>query len=55
MKDIISIFQKVGIQWGIKVVYMNRLEIRQPMLGATEKVQIQRPFYQVPKMCQEMC
>lgn len=54
MKDMISTFQKVRIQWAMTEVYINTFEIRQPMPGAKEKVQIQCPFYQVPKMCQVM-
>lgn len=44
MKDMISTFQKVRIQWAMTEVYINTFEIRQPMPGAKEKVQIRAHF-----------
>lgn len=56
MKGVISVLQKVRKNpGGLSDVYMNLLEIRQPMSSAIEKVQIQCPCCQMPKMCQGMC
>lgn len=55
-KDMISILQRGRIQWGMTDVYTNPFEIRQPMLGAVEKVQIQCLILPSgTKMCQVLC